>query len=132
MRSTNYCVLVKFITRSFAANFCKIFVCDSFTIIFQNYFRALYLVKFGQFGTGVHMHRRCLAHLYTPPFLNHESKCHAYLDTYVCARARKYLLAGKSVYRPAKAIDIYVGIVRYERVVTHGRSKMNTILIILI
>ena len=72
-----------------------------------------------------------MARLYTPPFLNHESKCHAYLDTYVCARVQKYLLGGKSVYRPAKIIVTYVGIVRYERVDNPGRNNTNTIVIIL-
>ena len=72
-----------------------------------------------------------MARLYTPPFLNHESKCHAYLDTYVCARAQKYFLVGKSVYRPANTIDTYVGIVRYECVDNPGQNSINDVDILL-
>ena len=32
------------------------------------------------------------------PFGNHETKCHAYLDKYICARAREYLNPGTRLY----------------------------------
>ena len=69
----------------------------NFTIIFQNCFRALYLVKFVQLGTCVHTNTRTwyLARSHIPLFHNRETKCHAYLDTYSCARARKYLMVRK-------------------------------------
>ena len=99
---------------------------------FSKFFPAFYLVKFGQLGTGVHTNTRTwyLARSYTPPFLNDETKCNAYLNTYVCARARTYLLVGTSVYRPANTIDTYVGIVRYECVDNPGQNNINKLAII--
>ena len=92
MRSLNYCLLLRLITGSLAVNFCEILVCDSFTIISKYIFRAVYLRKFGQLGTGVHTHTRTsnLACSHIPPFRNHETKCHAYLDKYIRARMREY------------------------------------------
>ena len=62
-------------------------------IIFRNCFRALYLIKFGQLGTGVHTHMRTsfLARSHILPFGNHETKYHAYLDKYVCTRGSEIL-----------------------------------------